>query len=128
MRQSGTVEPAVQVKVSKRHANWLSRELDRLDEHLSFLATVVNESYVDIWDGMGIMNSFMSLGNTKQATLAHARGCREAWLATAIGLFAAILPSLLITVFPRAWNRLTGRYELFVEICGVIQTGRQANE
>lgn len=49
------------------------------------------------------MNSFMALGNVKQATLAQvAPGIAEALIATAIGLFAAI-PAVI------AYNRFSTR-------------------
>jgi len=45
MRQTGNVEPAVQVESAQRVMRIeLSRELDRLDEHLAFLATVGSTS------------------------------------------------------------------------------------
>lgn len=59
----------------------LSRELDRLDESLPFLATVGSTSpYVGLFGTVwGIMNSFRSLSSTKQATLAQvAPGIAEA--------------------------------------------------
>ena len=71
----------------------MNRELDRLETHLPFLATVGSISpYVGLFGTVwGIMNSFQALGNVKQATLALvAPGIAEALIATAIGLFAAI--------------------------------------
>jgi biopolymer transport protein TolQ len=107
----------------------LSRELDRLDEHLSFLATVGSTSpYVGLFGTVwGIMNSFMSLGNTNQATLAQvAPGIAEALIATAIGLFAAIPAVIAYNRFSTRLDRLTGRYELFVEEF-VVLLQRQAH-
>ncbi len=130
MRQSGTVEPAVQVESAQRAMRIeLSRELDRLDEHLSFLATVGSTSpYVGLFGTVwGIMNSFMSLSNTKQATLAQvAPGIAEALIATAIGLFAAIPAVIAYNRFSTRLDRLTGRYELFVEEF-VVLLQRQAH-
>jgi biopolymer transport protein TolQ len=130
MRQSGTIEPSVQVESAQRAMRIeLSRELDRLDEHLSFLATVGSTSpYVGLFGTVwGIMNSFMSLGNTKQATLAQvAPGIAEALIATAIGLFAAIPAVIAYNRFSTRLDRLTGRYELFVEEF-VVLLQRQAH-
>ena len=70
----------------------LSREIDLLELHLSFLATVGSTSpYVGLFGTVwGIMNSFRALGNVSQATLALvAPGIAEALIATAMGLFAA---------------------------------------
>lgn len=119
MRQSGTVEPSVQVESAQRAMNIeLSRELDRLDEHLSLLASVGSTSpYIGLFGTVwGIMDSFISLGNVKQATLAQvAPGIAEALIATAIGLFAAIPAVIAYNRFTTRLERLTGRYELFIE-------------
>jgi biopolymer transport protein TolQ len=130
MRQTGNVEPMVQVESAQRAMRIeLSRELDRLDEHLAFLATVGSTSpYVGLFGTVwGIMNSFMSLGNVKQATLAQvAPGIAEALIATAIGLFAAIPAVIAYNRFSTRLDRLTGRYELFVEEF-VVLLQRQAH-
>ncbi len=119
MRLSGNVEPAVQVESAQRVMRIeLLRELERLDEHLAFLATVGSTSpYIGLFGTVwGIMNSFMSLGNVKQATLAQvAPGIAEALIATAIGLFAAIPAVVSYNRFSTRLDGLTGRYELFVE-------------
>lgn len=130
MRQAGNVEPGVQVESAQRAMRIeLSRELERLDEHLAFLATVGSTSpYVGLFGTVwGIMNSFMSLGNVKQATLAQvAPGIAEALIATAIGLFAAIPAVVAYNRFSTRLDRLTGRYELFVEEF-VVLLQRQAH-
>lgn len=130
MRQTGNVEPGVQVESAQRAMRIeLSRELDRLDEHLPFLATVGSTSpYVGLFGTVwGIMNSFRSLGNVQQATLAQvAPGIAEALIATAIGLFAAIPAVVSYNRFSTHLDRLTGRYELFVEEF-VVLLQRQAH-
>jgi biopolymer transport protein TolQ len=130
MRQSGNVEPMVQVESAQRAMRIeLSRELERLDEHLSFLATVGSISpYIGLFGTVwGIMNSFMSLGSVKQATLAQvAPGIAEALIATAIGLFAAIPAVISYNRFSTRLDRLTSRYELFVEEF-VVLLQRQAH-
>ncbi len=130
MRQAGNVEPGIQVENAQRVMRIeLSRELERLDEHLAFLATVGSTSpYVGLFGTVwGIMNSFMSLGNVKQATLALvAPGIAEALIATAIGLFAAIPAVIAYNRFSTRLDRLTGRYELFVEEF-VVLLQRQAH-
>lgn len=130
MRQSGTVEPMVQVESAQRAMRIeLSRELDRLDQHLPFLATVGSTSpYVGLFGTVwGIMNSFMSLSKVKQATLAQvAPGIAEALIATAIGLFAAIPAVVAYNRFATRLDSLTGRYELFVEEF-VVLLQRQAH-
>ena len=131
MHQSGSIDPGVQVESAQRVMRIeLSRELERLDEHLAFLATVGSTSpYIGLFGTVwGIMNSFMSLGNVKQATLAQvAPGIAEALIATAIGLFAAIPAVIAYNRFSTRLDRLTGRYELFVEEF-VVLLQRQAHQ
>lgn len=109
----------IQVESAQRVMNIeLTRELDRLDETLPFLATVGSTSpYVGLFGTVwGIMNSFRALGDVKQATLAHvAPGIAEALIATAIGLFAAIPAVVAYNRFSTKLERLTSRYELFVD-------------
>jgi len=96
----------------------LVRELELLDSRLSFLATVGSTSpYVGLFGTVwGIMNSFRSLGNAQQATLAQvAPGIAEALIATAMGLFAAIPAVIAYNRFSNQLDRLCGRNELFVE-------------
>jgi biopolymer transport protein TolQ len=96
----------------------LVRELEVLDSRLSFLATVGSTSpYVGLFGTVwGIMNSFRSLGNAQQATLAQvAPGIAEALIATAMGLFAAIPAVIAYNRFSNQLDRLSGRNELFVE-------------
>ncbi|WP_352284820.1 MotA/TolQ/ExbB proton channel family protein, partial [Pseudoalteromonas sp. Q18-MNA-CIBAN-0097] len=69
----------------------LSREIDKIESSLSFLATVGSISpYIGLFGTVwGIMNAFIALGEVKQATLQMvAPGIAEALIATAMGLFA----------------------------------------
>lgn len=89
----------------------MTREEERLETHLAFLATVGSTSpYVGLFGTViGIMNSFRSLANMSQATLASvAPGISEALIATAIGLFAAI-PAVI------AYNRYSAKVDLLVK-------------
>jgi len=95
-----------------------SREIDRLDQRLPWLATVGSTSpYVGLFGTVwGIMNSFRSLGNVHQATLALvAPGISEALIATAMGLFAAIPAVIAYNRYTTELDRLNLRYELFIE-------------
>jgi biopolymer transport protein TolQ len=106
----------------------LSREIDYLETHLSFLATVGSTSpYVGLFGTVwGIMNSFRSLGMVQQATIAHvAPGIAEALIATAIGLFAAIPAVIAYNRYSNKVERLVTRYEIFMqEFASILQ--RQA--
>jgi biopolymer transport protein TolQ len=96
----------------------LARELDELEAHLSFLATVGSTSpYVGLFGTVwGIMNSFRALGNVHQATLAMvAPGIAEALIATAMGLFAAIPAVIAYNRYANDVERLTSRYDTFME-------------
>ena len=94
------------------------RELDGLDTHLNFLASVGSVSpYVGLLGTVwGIMNAFRGLANVQQATLAAvAPGIAEALIATAIGLFAAIPAVVAYNRFTHDIDRLAIRFESFVE-------------
>ena len=96
----------------------LSREMDDLERHLPFLATVGSVSpYVGLFGTVwGIMNSFRALGEMQQATLATvAPGIAEALIATALGLFAAIPAVIAYNQYANQVERLINRYETFVE-------------
>lgn len=96
----------------------LSREIDLLEVHLSFLATVGSTSpYVGLFGTVwGIMNSFRALGNVSQATLALvAPGIAEALIATAMGLFAAIPAVIAYNRYANDVERLHNRYDTFIE-------------
>jgi biopolymer transport protein TolQ len=94
------------------------RETDRLERHLSFLATVGSVSpYIGLLGTVwGIMNAFRGLSNVTQATIAHvAPGIAEALIATAMGLFAAIPAVIAYNHFAHHINRLGTRFESFME-------------
>ena len=107
----------------------MGRELDNLENHLSFLATVGSTSpYVGLFGTVwGIMNAFQALGNVKQATLnLVAPGIAEALIATAMGLFAAIPAVVSYNRFANSVGRLENRYDDFIEeFSNVLQ--RQAH-
>ena len=94
------------------------REMDLLESHLSFLATVGSVSpYIGLLGTVwGIMNAFRGLSNVAQATLSQvAPGIAEALVATAMGLFAAIPAVIAYNRFTHDIDRLAGRYESFME-------------
>jgi biopolymer transport protein TolQ len=94
------------------------RELDALDTHLNFLASVGSVSpYIGLLGTVwGIMNAFRGLASVQQATLATvAPGIAEALIATAIGLFAAIPAVVAYNRFTHDIDRLAIRFESFVE-------------
>ncbi|RJF36603.1 protein TolQ [Pseudoalteromonas gelatinilytica] len=96
----------------------LSREVEKLESSLSFLATVGSISpYIGLFGTVwGIMNAFIALGEVKQATLQMvAPGIAEALIATAMGLFAAIPAVIAYNRFANKVEKLEGNYINFME-------------
>ena len=96
----------------------LNKEIENLETHLSFLATVGSTSpYIGLFGTVwGIMNSFRALGNVQQATISMvAPGISEALVATAMGLFAAIPAVIAYNRFSNDVERLISRYDTFLE-------------
>ena len=94
------------------------REMEGLESHLSFLASVGSVSpYVGLFGTVwGIMNSFRGLANVAQATLGTvAPGIAEALIATAMGLFAAIPAVVAYNRFAGDLNRLATRFDSYME-------------
>lgn len=95
-----------------------SRELDKQEEYLPFLATAGSVSpYIGLLGTVyGIMTSFIALGSVKSASINHvAPGIAEALIATAIGLLAAIPSVLAYNYFMTRSEHLSIRYETFTE-------------
>ena len=119
LRKQAGVEPMAVLEGAQRTMRVaLSREVEALEINLSFLATVGSTSpYIGLFGTVwGIMNSFRSLGNVHQATLAMvAPGIAEALIATAMGLFAAIPAVIAYNGFANDVERLHSRYDAFLE-------------
>ena len=114
--QGGADADAIMQGVQRAMRVALTREEARLETHLPFLATVGSTSpYVGLFGTVwGIMNSFRSLANMSQATLASvAPGISEALVATAMGLFAAIPAVIGYNRFSARVDGLMKRYEAF---------------
>jgi biopolymer transport protein TolQ len=123
------VSPDIVTEASNRSMRIaMSKEDDKLETHLAFLATVGSYSpYIGLLGTVwGIMNSFMALGGVQQATLSMvAPGIAEALIATALGLLAAIPAVIAYNRFNHVVGRLNRKYENFCdEMTGIIQ--RQA--
>ncbi|MBC8210834.1 MAG: protein TolQ [Gammaproteobacteria bacterium] len=107
-----------------------AREIDVLENNLSYLATVGSVSpYIGLFGTVwGIMDSFRSLAGVQQATLAMvAPGISEALIATAMGLLAAIPAVIAYNSFATEIDQLVGRYENFSEeFTGILQRQAQS--
>ncbi|HBF48593.1 MAG TPA: protein TolQ [Shewanella frigidimarina] len=96
----------------------LSREMEKLENHLPLLATIGSTSpYIGLFGTVwGIMNSFIALGAVENATLAMvAPGIAEALIATAMGLFAAIPAVIGYNRFTTQVDKIEMTYANFME-------------
>jgi len=102
--EKGAKSPlALQTRIDKAMDLALTREMERLEGRLGFLATVGSAApFIGLFGTVvGIMTSFQAIAGSKSTSLAVvAPGIAEALLATAIGLLAAI-PAVV------AYNKLS---------------------
>lgn len=118
LRQQSRDADAVMEGTQRAMRVAFSKEQERLEAHLPFLATVGSTSpYVGLFGTVwGIMNSFRGLAQVQQATLATvAPGISEALIATAMGLFAAIPAVIAYNRFSAMSDALLKNYETFAE-------------
>ena len=117
-KQGGVVADAVMEGSQRAMRVAFNKEIEELEVHLSFLATVGSTSpYIGLFGTVwGIMNSFRALGNVQQASISMvAPGIAEALIATAMGLFAAIPAVIAYNRFSNDVERLVNRYDTFME-------------
>ncbi len=117
-KQSGHNIAAVMDGTRRAMRATYQREMEGLESHLSFLASVGSVSpYVGLFGTVwGIMNSFRGLANVAQATLGTvAPGIAEALIATAMGLFAAIPAVVAYNRFAGDLNALATKFDSFTE-------------
>ncbi len=117
LRKNIDIDPVITVEGAQRTMRVaLNREIDELESHLSFLATVGSISpYIGLFGTVwGIMNSFMALGAAQHASIGSvAPGIAEALIATAMGLFAAIPAVIAYNRYSNDIERLINRYDIF---------------
>ena len=108
----------IQLRVEKVMDVTISREMERLDRRLLFLATVGSTApfvglFGTVW---GIMTSFQAIAASKNTSLAVvAPGIAEALFATALGLLAAIPAVIFYNKFAADSARLGQRLEAFAD-------------
>jgi biopolymer transport protein TolQ len=108
----------IQLRVEKVMDVTISREMERLERRLLFLATVGSTApfvglFGTVW---GIMNSFQAIAVSKNSSLAVvAPGIAEALMATAIGLVAAIPAVIFYNKYSADAARLSQRLEAFAD-------------
>jgi len=116
--QPGLAPDSIVESVRRAMRASYQREMDALESHLPFLATVGSVSpYIGLFGTVwGIMNAFQGLSNVAQTTLDQvAPGIAEALIATAIGLFAAIPAVIAYNNFSHQLDRLANRFDVFME-------------
>ena len=115
-RAGSAMTGSVQERIDRVMHVTVGREMERLESHLNFLASVGSTApfvglFGTVW---GIMNSFQSIAASKQTTLAVvAPGIAEALFATALGLVAAIPAVIAYNKISNDLNRYSGRLEAF---------------
>lgn len=118
-RQRRITDPRALLDSSERAMRVATtREVDRLEQNLEFLANVGSISpYVGLFGTVwGIMVAFQGLASIKEATIAMvAPGISEALVATAMGLFAAIPAVWAYNRYATNVERLATRYDTFQE-------------
>ncbi len=108
----------------------LGREMERLERHMIFLASVGSSApfvglFGTVW---GIMNSFTSIAAAENTSLAVvAPGIAEALFATALGLVAAIPAVIGFNKLSGDLGRYASRLEAFAGEFGAIMS-RQLDE
>jgi len=108
----------LQMRVEKVLDVALSREIDRLERQLLFLATVGSTApfiglFGTVW---GIMTSFQAIAAAKTTNLSVvAPGIAEALFATALGLLAAIPAVIFYNKFTHEVSRHAQRLESFAD-------------
>lgn len=122
-RDAGKPMPGVQLRVDKVMDVTISREVERMERRLTFLATVGSTApfvglFGTVW---GIMSSFQAIAISKNTNLAVvAPGIAEALFATALGLLAAIPAVIFYNKFNSEVARQAGRLEGFADEFGAI--------
>jgi biopolymer transport protein TolQ len=120
----------LQTRIDKAMDLALTREMERLEGRLGFLATVGSAApFVGLFGTVvGIMTSFQAIAGSKSTNLAVvAPGIAEALLATAIGLLAAIPAVIAYNKLSADANKLGARMEGFSDEFSAILS-RQIDE
>ena len=119
LRSQGTADADAVMEGTQRAMRVaISREQEKLETHLPFLASVGSTCpYVGLFGTVvGIMNSFRGLAQVQQATLASvAPGIAEALMTTAVGLVAAIPAVIAYNRYASKVDALLASYETFAD-------------
>ncbi len=129
--EKGAKSPhGLQMRIDKAMDLALTREMERLEGSLGFLATIGSAApFIGLFGTViGIMTSFQAIAGSKSTSLAVvAPGIAEALLATAIGLLAAIPAVIAYNKLSSDAGKLAGRMEGFADEFSAILS-RQIDE
>ena len=129
--EKGAKSPlALQTRIDKAMDLALTREMERLDGRLGFLATIGSAApFIGLFGTVvGIMTSFQAIAASKNTSLSVvAPGIAEALLATAIGLLAAIPAVIAYNKLSSDAGKLAVRMEGFADEFSAILS-RQIDE
>ncbi len=131
-KRSSTARSSVtlQERIERAMHVTLNREMDKLERHMGFLASLGSTAtfiglFGTVW---GIMNSFQSIAASQNTSLAVvAPGIAEALFATAIGLVAAIPAVMAYQKISLELTRYASRLDSFSNEFGAI-ISRQLDE
>lgn len=129
--EKGARQPhSLQMRIDKAMDLALTREMERLEARLGFLATIGSASpFIGLFGTVvGIMTSFQAIAGSKSTNLAVvAPGIAEALLATAIGLLAAIPAVVAYNKLSADASKIASRMEGFSDEFSAILS-RQIDE
>lgn len=115
--RSSELQTSLKQRIERVMFNTMSKEMNKLEKGMIFLATVGSTSpfiglFGTVW---GIMNSFAAIAKTQNTNLAVvAPGIAEALFATALGLVAAIPAVVAYNKFSQDLGLYAERVENFI--------------
>ena len=126
----GELKSSVLTRIERNMSLTITREMDRLERGMNFLASIGSVSpfvglFGTVW---GIMNSFTSIAESKNTSLAVvAPGIAEALFATALGLLAAIPAVAAYNKFSGDMDKIGTSLDVFAQEFTTL-LGRQLDE
>jgi biopolymer transport protein TolQ len=120
----------VMMRIDRSMTSTITKEMEKLEAGMSVLASIGSVSpfvglFGTVW---GIMNSFTSIAESKNTSLAVvAPGIAEALFATALGLAAAIPAVVAYNKFSGDMDKIGGLLDVFAQEFSTL-LGRQLDE
>ncbi len=126
----GDLKNSLLIRIERTMNLTINREMEKIEKGIGFLASIGSVSpfvglFGTVW---GIMNSFQSIADSKNTSLAVvAPGIAEALFATALGLAAAIPAVTAYNKFSGDLEKLSSSLEVFSQEFSTL-LGRQLDE